>query len=936
MFEVNPGEVYFVNSYSFAAMGSPIAYVHDENKEFIPYLVAETTDHENVDARVAIPEGAKYMSITSRRHNDASYLHVKKASLLSMSLMPDQIRQGIEDYLEENLVSGEPAEDDIPKVFIDGVIPTTKDDVLAEMTYISKTEEFHAYLKIKCQGNSSMAFPKKNFTIKMYSDEARETKLKKSFKDWNCKQNKYVLKANWIDHSHARNIVGARLWGEVVASRSDYASLPVELRNTPNNGAIDGFPIKVYTNGVYQGVYTWNVGKDDWMWGMDEDNPNHILLCAGVNTNEIHQKTPCNFRGLWSGIDGNHLEVEVGTNSDNVKNALNRLIECVMNSDNETFKANIENYLDLQSAIDYYIHQYVICGLDGLGKNMLLATYDLQKWILGAYDMDAVFGLWWDGNKFVQSDYRCPQDYQEAFSLLFERIVALYSHRLKTRYAELRKTVYSFSNMVKHFESITDVIGNDLFKEDTEVYTGIPLKDTNNIKQLRNFTRDRLEFCDKKFGGIDYTLNPLADVEWYDNQVYNLYSGELANQTGEHVSSKFKLQDCVYNYTADGCSYRALYIWDKNEKYLGCISATSAGANFGYFVARSDYLYAIKYYTTNADYNRNLVSLLPYDNSVQIEHAKHIPLELVDNCVAQSNYIEMDVTSYFESASDIHQHIQNANAVVVLGKRAHDTYPSDVPDQTWISMEDYVFASLVSDGTTVKLMTNKFGTSTEEATAFFAEKHTRLSFNNDFNAVQPDTPEYLYKLPQTKEFNGTSDYIDTGVKLFDTPKDFTIFTEIDSTDLQSETKNAVFISADSISNPNNGNLYWFSFAGEEYPIINVNNANGGTGIRFEHDVTSVWRHMWSNLKYVAFTFKNGVVSHGKYVKKDEPNTVYDLVLSEAGNPIYVSRNDSLIIGARKVPNSNTFTDHWKGTVVDFKIYSRALSEEELSNLMLQV
>ena len=37
----------------------------------------------------------------------------------------------------------EPHEEDIPKVFINGVIPTTKDDVNAELTYISKTFNFH-------------------------------------------------------------------------------------------------------------------------------------------------------------------------------------------------------------------------------------------------------------------------------------------------------------------------------------------------------------------------------------------------------------------------------------------------------------------------------------------------------------------------------------------------------------------------------------------------------------------------------------------------------------------------------------------------------------------------------------------------------------------------------------------------------------------------
>ena len=41
--------------------------------------------------------------------------------------------------------------------------------------------------------------------------------------------NKYVLKANWIDHTHARNIVSANLWSQIVASREDYDTLPEEL-----------------------------------------------------------------------------------------------------------------------------------------------------------------------------------------------------------------------------------------------------------------------------------------------------------------------------------------------------------------------------------------------------------------------------------------------------------------------------------------------------------------------------------------------------------------------------------------------------------------------------------------------------------------------------------------------------------------------------------
>ena len=52
----------------------------------------------------------------------------------------------------ESIIKYEPLDNDIPKVFFDGAMPTTKDDALAEMTYISKTINFHYYITIKCQG----------------------------------------------------------------------------------------------------------------------------------------------------------------------------------------------------------------------------------------------------------------------------------------------------------------------------------------------------------------------------------------------------------------------------------------------------------------------------------------------------------------------------------------------------------------------------------------------------------------------------------------------------------------------------------------------------------------------------------------------------------------------------------------------------------------
>lgn len=458
----------------------------------------------------------------------------------------------------------------LPLVYIDGDIPTDKTSVQAKLTVVSDWLNLSAYIKIKCQGNSSMAYDKKNFTVTLYSDEARSTPLNITIPGWGHASNKYVLKANYIDRTHARNVINARLWGEVVASRADYASLPAELRKSPNNGAVDGFPILVTTNGTYQGIYTWNIGKDAWMWGMDESNSSHVLMCGETNTDGTYTETPCNFRALWSGTDGQDWSVEVGANSEALKTSLNALISYVKDTTDEEFVAQADTYLDIQSAIDYYIFAYVNCGIDSLAKNMLLATYDMQVWHCGAYDLDTTWGLYWYGYDTVPATRACPSQYQEQYSLLWTRISTLFSDRFKERYQELRASVLSYANIVSHFERFTAQIGEKAYADDVIAYTDIPSKDTNNIWQLRNYVRDRLVYCDEKilndqpvlfelgatktFAGTDFID---SGVKLYDTDKDFTIAVEFT--PAEENPTLCKLLFCGYdNYELAGATYRPL------------------------------------------------------------------------------------------------------------------------------------------------------------------------------------------------------------------------------------------------------------------------------------------------------------------------------------------------------------------------------------------
>jgi hypothetical protein len=421
----------------------------------------------------------------------------------------------VQSEINNKLKITEPQNVDIPRVFINGTIPTTKDDVNAELTYISKTLTFHSYITIKCQGTSSMKYPKKNFTIKLFEDEARSQKKKIGFKNWG-KQNKFCLKANWIDISHARNIVSARLWGDVVKSRSNYNELPELLRTSPNQGAIDGFPIKVYANGVYQGRYTWNIPKDGWMVNMDDKLNTHSMLCGENYDSGCFRAAALINESDWS--DELH-----GTCPDNIKTRWNEVISFVMNSTDEEFRANLGNYFDIPSLLDYELFGMAACGSDSFGKNQIYMTYDGNKWIASMYDLDTTWGMYWNGETLVPADYARTkfEDYVNGRlgNLLYYRLEQLFYPELQARWEELKAGPMSMINIINHFEDFMQGMTSDLIKEDYAsttaggAYTAIPSVAKNNLPQIRNFALARQLWTDDYIAALSGTVVPPVDPE---------------------------------------------------------------------------------------------------------------------------------------------------------------------------------------------------------------------------------------------------------------------------------------------------------------------------------------------------------------------------------------------------------------------------------------
>lgn len=394
-------------------------------------------------------------------------------------------------------------EQGIPSVYLEGELPKDKNIKVMKYTYVSDAQNYSGYCEIKCQGDSSLRYAKKNFTIETFTDAECTNKLKTEFSDWG-KHNKYCYKANWIDYTHARNIVSARLWGKMLESRGNYDALPEGLKSSPNHGAIDGFAIKMYVNGVYYGRYTINIPKAKWAFGMEKIDTNCVIQSLNYYSGCFRQLPP--FNGFdWS--DELH-----DTMPENIKTRWTEVTDFVMNASDEDFTAHIDEYIDRQSLIDYYIFAVVSCGVDSMGKNQFYMTYDGLKWYISVYDMDSTWGLDPNAIALYPADYPrvLYEDYKAGRkgNYLFERLLRCFGGEVYERYLSMRQTTLSYESITGEFESFISSYPAELleadkvFWSDKGEYINSALVETATIDVLKEFISARLHYCDGYFKEI--------------------------------------------------------------------------------------------------------------------------------------------------------------------------------------------------------------------------------------------------------------------------------------------------------------------------------------------------------------------------------------------------------------------------------------------------
>lgn len=331
---------------------------------------------------------------------------------------------------------------------------------------------------VKWQGSSSLYFPKKNYTIEF--DQAFEAKA-----GWG-EHAKYCLKANWVDASNIRNILGAILWGKMVKLRTDITD---PRKSMPNGGAIDGFPIWVTINGESMGLYTMNIPKEPWLFGMTDAYPAAGFICG--------EDYLCDKPAVGDGTD---IKMEYAAGDKTVLLAsFNNMISALNSVQSAADLPALEAVLDVKSVIDYYAHCAFICNHDGIWKNYIMGTYDGVKWFISAYDMDATFGTSADGTSYLWPNAYPTFDLGDSLNKLFIVAKTYYKEQIKETYQARRGWEFGEFDLYQAAYTLANQFPKALVMEDFRLWPERPSTNVNDVQAILDYARIR-------GGSLDWTV----------------------------------------------------------------------------------------------------------------------------------------------------------------------------------------------------------------------------------------------------------------------------------------------------------------------------------------------------------------------------------------------------------------------------------------------
>lgn len=425
------------------------------------------------------------------------------------------------------------AQEKLPIIKLTGDFGYDYQDGTVSIIYPDGSSQDSLTARIKWRGGSTNAEDrhKRNYKIK-FTDDHSFFGLRKD--------NNWILDAGQADVFRLRNLIATELW-------NDFATKPYYNDKEPEAlSGVRGKVVEVYLNDEYRGIYNFTENMDRKQMKLKKFDKNGLIRgvlwkSEGYNSSlmNVVPETYDNKEPMMDVFEAKYPDLEDLDSTD--YSTLWNAINFVVNSSNADFKNHVHEYFDIPVIIDYYLFVTVLNALDNRGKNMFWAVYDQtnNKMITPAvWDLDISIGA------------RSAEQYNKDFSsseydlgdvlYLITRLKKLdvdnFNNKVRSRYAELRKTVFSIYNLQKRYEQYYDLLvtsgaaGREAEKwsMDSDIL-GERIDFDSEIAYIKNWITHRIVYLDKKF--LYYNQSSIANspAEQNNNEpcIYNLQGQKM-------------------------------------------------------------------------------------------------------------------------------------------------------------------------------------------------------------------------------------------------------------------------------------------------------------------------------------------------------------------------------------------------------------------------
>ena len=403
------------------------------------------------------------------------------------------------------------------------------------------------------QGTSSAGYARKNYIITF----PEQYKLRED----SIPTNTFTFKADVASSEGANNVELVRLYNTICPYKT-----PPQLENPAVRQGIDGFPIVIFHN---DGNETKFIGK--YNFNNDKETPEVFGFAEGDESWEIRNNT--SNRVLWKSADYegedwlNDFKARYPKGNKNAEK-LAHFASWVVSTDRTgvdeaeaaarlaKFKAEIENYAVLDSALFYYLFTELFLMVDSRAKNAFPTVFEGEDKIVWLpYDMDTAMGINNEGAltfgyelEDIDKTDKGADVYNGQDSVFWCNLRDAFGDELKEMYQKLRSdNVLSYEIVEQMFEEHQKVWPEAIWNEDAWYKYLQPLVEDNTAaylgmlqgskeEQRKWWLYNRFRYLDAKYNAgdaqkdfitlrgyekSDITIEPYADI--YATILYGSY-----------------------------------------------------------------------------------------------------------------------------------------------------------------------------------------------------------------------------------------------------------------------------------------------------------------------------------------------------------------------------------------------------------------------------